>query len=391
MTAAASAGGVDVAPATGAGGVSTAHAGGAAETAPRLERCRLLLDDYGLDAVLVTKSSDVRYLSGFRGGDTALLVGAEIALIVTDARYWEQVREEVAGFELVEAAGGDLVADALAAAAGRLGADHRLGFQGGDVSFAAYRRLRRRHAGRLRDAGGRVTRLRVRKEEAELVVMRRAAAVTEAALEVVVAEGLSGRTEAEVAWRVREEFHRRGAEGEAFATIVAAGAHAAQAHAIPGPRVIAPGELVIMDIGAEVDGYCSDITRTFAAGREPDEEQRRVYDVVLAAQLAGLAAVRHGADGRADVDEAARSVVNEAGYGPHFGHGTGHGVGLEVHEAPSLGRLRGDVLEAGMVCTVEPGIYLEGVVGVRIEDTVLVTADGCERLTTSSKDLRIVD
>ena len=358
--------------------------------ADRLERCRGLLGDLGLDALLVTAASDVRYLSGFRGDDTALLVGVGSALIVTDARYWEQVREEVEGFELVEATGGDLITDSVAAGAARLGPGFRLGFQGGEVSHAAYRRLRRRHAGRLRDVGGRVSRLRLCKDEAELEVMRRAAVVTEDALEAVVAEGLTGRTEAEVAWRVLEEFHRRGAEGEAFPSIVAAGGHAAQAHAIPGPRAIAPGELVIMDIGARVDGYCSDITRTFAAGREPDEGQRRVYDVVLAAQLAGVAAVRPGASGRADVDEAARSVIAAAGYGAHFGHGTGHGVGLDVHEAPSLGRLRGDVLEAGMVCTVEPGIYIEGVVGVRIEDTLVVTPDGCERLTTSPKELRVV-
>jgi len=367
-----------------------AGTGAARGAGTRLERCRGLLDDLHLDAVLITRPSDVRYLSGFRGEDTTLLIGAGVALIVTDARYWEQVRAEVEGFELVEAAGGDLIADSAAAAAERLGAELRLGFQGTDVSYAAYRRLRRRHGGRLRDVGVHLTRLRLCKDDAELATMRRAAAVTEAALEAVVAEGLSSRSEAEVAWRVLEEFHRRGAEGEAFATIVAAGGHAAQAHAIPGPRVIAPGELVIMDIGARVDGYCSDITRTFAAGREPDEEQRRVYDVVLAAQLAGLAAVRAGASGRADVDEAARAVITEAGFGQHFGHGTGHGVGLEVHEAPSLGRLRGDVLAAGMVCTVEPGIYIEHVVGVRIEDTVLVTADGCERLTVSSKELRVV-
>jgi Xaa-Pro aminopeptidase len=356
----------------------------------RLQRCRAVLTELGLDAVLVTRPSDVRYLSGFRGEDTTLLVGADVALIVTDARYWEQVREEVTGFDLAEATGGDLLADSLAAAAERLGAAHRLGLQGADVSYAAYRRLRRAHGGPLRDVGQRVTRLRVRKDEAELAVMCRAAQVTEDALAAVVADGLSGRTEAEVAWRVKEEFHRHGAEGEAFTTIVAAGGHAAQAHAIPGERAITPGELVIMDIGARVDGYCSDITRTFAAGREPDEEQRRVYDVVLAAQLAGVAAVRAGASGRADVDEAARAVIEDAGYGHFFGHGTGHGVGLEVHEAPSLGRLRGDVLEAGMVCTVEPGIYIEDVVGVRIEDTVLVTEDGCERLTTSAKDLTVV-
>ena len=200
----------------------------------------------------------------------------------------------------------------------------------------------------------------------------------------------SGRTERDVAWDLQAEYHRLGAEGEAFAAIVAAGDHGAQAHALPGERVIRAGELVVIDTGARVDGYCSDITRTYAAG-EPSAELRRIYDVVLAAQLAGLAAVRAGAHGRSDVDAAARAVIEEAGYGERFGHGTGHGVGLQVHEAPSLGRTRGDLLEAGMICTVEPGIYIEGLAGVRIEDTVLVTAGGGERLTTSPKELQVTD
>ena len=203
-----------------------------------------------------------------------------------------------------------------------------------------------------------------------------------------MARGLVGRAERDVAWDLQAEYHRLGADGEAFAAIVATGDHGAQAHALPGERVIRAGELVVVDTGARVDGYCSDITRTFAAG-EPSEELRRVYDVVLAAQLAGLAAVRAGAHGRCDVDAAARAVVDEAGFGERFGHGTGHGVGLQVHEAPSLGRTRGDRLEAGMVCTVEPGIYIEGLAGVRIEDTVLVTPDGHERLTTSPKELQV--
>ena len=171
---------------------------------------------------------------------------------------------------------------------------------------------------------------------------------------------------------------------------MATGDHGAQAHALPGERVIRAGELVVIDTGARVDGYCSDITRTYAAG-EPSAELRRIYEVVLEAQLAGLAAVRAGAHGQRDVDAAARAVIDAAGYGDRFGHGTGHGVGREVHEAPGLGRTRGDRLEAGMVCTVEPGIYLEGVAGVRIEDTVLVTAGGCERLTTSPKELQVVE
>jgi Xaa-Pro aminopeptidase len=205
----------------------------------------------------------------------------------------------------------------------------------------------------------------------------------------VVGEGLVGRTEREVAWRLREEYYDRGAEDESFPAIVAAGDHGAQGHAIPGERRIKAGELVVIDTGARVDGYCSDITRTFAAGRV-SAAHRRLYDVVLEAQFAGLAAVRAGAHGRRDVDEAARAVIAAAGYAERFGHGTGHGVGLEVHEAPLLGRTLGDELAAGMVCTVEPGIYLEGDAGVRIEDTVLVTVDGCERLTLYPKALQIV-
>jgi Xaa-Pro aminopeptidase len=356
----------------------------------RLARCRALLVDLGLDGVVVGGSADVRYLSGFRGEDTTLVIGHDVALICTDARYWGEVREEVVGFELVEAAGADLIADTVAAAAQRLGADALLGFQGASLSYEEYRRLRRRHRGRLRDAGGRVSRLRIVKDAAEIEVMRRAGALTDEALAAVVARGLVGRREADVAWDLLAEYHRLGAGGEAFPAIVAAGAHGAQAHAIPGERVIAAGELVVIDTGARVDGYCSDITRTFAAG-EPASELRRVYDIVLAAQLAGLEAVRDGAHGRGDVDAAARAVIEAAGHGGEFGHGTGHGVGLEVHEAPGLGRTRGDPLVAGMVCTVEPGIYIEGLVGVRIEDTVLVTETGCERLTSFAKELQIVD
>ena len=235
-----------------------------------------------------------------------------------------------------------------------------------------------------------VTLLRAVKDDAELALMRRAGAVTDEAVRLVVGRGLVGRAERDVAWDLRAEYHRLGAEGEAFGAIVATGDHGAQAHALPGDRVIRAGELVVIDTGARVDGYCSDITRTFAAG-EPSGELRAIYEVVLAAQAAGLAAVRAGAHGRGDVDFAARAVIDGAGYGDRFGHGTGHGVGLEVHEAPSLGRTRGDRLESGMVCTVEPGVYVDGLAGVRIEDTVLVTAEGGERLTMYPKELQVVD
>ncbi|MFA4965534.1 MAG: M24 family metallopeptidase, partial [Thermoleophilia bacterium] len=258
------------------------------------------------------------------------------------------------------------------------------------LSHAAYRGLRRRHRGGLRDVRQRVSRLRVRKDAGEIELLRRAGAMSAEAVATVAARGLVGRRERDVAWALREEYQRLGAEDVAFATIVATGDHGAHAHAIPGERAIAAGELVVIDTGAVVDGYCGDITRTLAAG-EPAARLREIYGVVLEAQLAGLAAVRAGAHGRDEVDAACRAVIAAAGYGEQFGHGTGHGVGLQVHEAPSLGRTRGDRLEAGMVCTVEPGIYIEGLAGVRIEDTVLVTDAGCERLTPSSKELQIVD
>ena len=355
----------------------------------RLDRCRALLQELRVDGVLVTDPVDVRYLSGFRGDDATLVIGADAALLCADSRFWEQVHEEVREFELNKVTSTPLLAHSVAAAAEVLGPDAGLGYQAAQLSHAAYRRLRREHHGRLRDVRQSVTLLRAVKDEDEIAVMRRAGAVTDEGLAAVVSRGLVGRSERDVAWDLQAEYHRLGAEGEAFGAIVAAGDHGAQAHALPGERIIRAGELVVIDTGARVGGYCSDITRTYAAG-EPDGELRRVYDVVLAAQLAGLAAVRAGAHGRDDVDAAARAVIEEAGFGERFGHGTGHGVGLEVHEAPSLGRTRGDRLEVGMVCTVEPGIYLEGLAGVRIEDTVLVTPDGAERLTTSSKELLIV-
>lgn len=353
----------------------------------RLAAVRRLLVDRGLDAALVGEPHDVRYLSGFRGEDASLLVGMESAFICTDSRYWAQVAEEVAGFELVKTQ--RLPDDALTALRCKLGDGVALGFQGGHVAYAEWRRLRRLHDGGLRDLGDALQRLRMVKDADELATLARAAAVIDQALELAAAEGFVGFTEAEVAWRLEVLVHELGADGLSFDPIVAAGPRAALAHAIPGERRIERGELVLIDAGATVEGYCSDITRTFAVG-QVDGRTRDLYETVLAAQLAGLAAVRPGVDGR-DVDAAARRVIEEAGFGDAFGHGTGHGVGLQVHELPHVGRRRSDRLDVGMVHTVEPGIYLEGDLGVRIEDTVVVTGDGCERLTCSPKELRTVD
>jgi len=354
---------------------------------PRLASLRRHLADRSLDAALVSEPHDVRYLSGFRGEDAVLVVGADAALICTDSRYWAQVGEEVSGFVLEKTE--RLPDDALAALRRELGEGVALGFQGDAVTYAEWRRLRRLHDGGLRDMGDAVLRLRMVKDDEELATLARAAAVIDQALEMTIAEGVAGLTEAEVAWRLEVLVRELGGDGLSFDTIVAAGPRAALAHAIPGDRRIERGELLLIDAGATVGGYCSDITRTLAVG-EVGERTRAIYETVLAAQLAGLAAVRPGADGR-DVDAAARQVIEVAGYGDAFGHGTGHGVGLQVHELPRLGPRRSDRLDVGMVHTVEPGIYLEGDLGVRIEDTVVVTGDGCERLTWSPKELRTVD
>jgi len=352
----------------------------------RLARARELLDELRLDAFLVSAPADVRYLSGFRGEDAWLVIGRHLALICTDSRFWEQVAEEVLEFQLERIE--RLDEGAVAALQRELGVQSAVGFQGHDLSYASYRRLRRLHRGRLRNAGDSVSRLRMVKDAGELAAVRRACTIIEDGLEQVLSSGLIGRTEAEVAWELRAALHERGVQDLAFETIVAAGERGALAHAIPGDRAIKPGDLVVIDAGARVDGYCSDITRTVAAGGIA-KAAAEVYQVVLEAQLAGVAAVRPGVNGTV-VDAAAREVIQAAGFGEFFGHGTGHGVGLCVHELPRLGRTVGDVLTAGMVHTVEPGIYREGSYGVRIEDTVVVTDAGCERLTPSGKELRIV-
>ena len=328
----------------------------------RLAALRRLLVARGLDAALVTEHADVRHLSDFRGDDALLLVSADHAFICSDSRFWTQIAGEVAGFELVRSeSGGDLVGDVLAAWSGGDaggGRELRLGFQGDAVAYAGYRRLRRRFGGRLVNVGDRLSALRMVKDDGELRTLRAAAALADAALDTVVSQGLRGRTEREVAWTIERAVRDAGAEAVAFPTIVAAGADGALPHAIPRDATIARGDLVVIDMGARIDGYHSDITRTYAVGR-PSDTQRVVYEIVLAAQLAGLAAVRAGAACQA-VDAAARGVIDAAGYGEWFGHGTGHGVGLEIHEKPRVGRRSTERLATGMVITVEPGIYLGG-------------------------------
>jgi Xaa-Pro aminopeptidase len=327
----------------------------------------------------VTAPVNVQYLTGFESTNAALLVEPEGARLFTDFRYAERARE-VEGIEFEETK--RYIYTDLAERLPR-----RVAFEADALTYANYEFLR--------DGGielvpkrGLVESLRVVKDPEELEAIRQATEVTNKAYEALVEEPFVGRMEKELVWRMTQLFHEFGADDVAFPVDIAAGPTAASPHAEPGERVVQEGDLVLVDAGAKLDGYCSDCTRTFAVG-EVSESLRDAYEVVREAQEAGVEAVQAGASGR-DVDAAARAVITDAGYGENFGHGLGHGVGLLVHEAPVLRPESEDVLADGHVVTVEPGIYLSGVAGIRIEDLVVVTEDGCEVLTSFPKELTTV-
>jgi Xaa-Pro aminopeptidase len=349
--------------------------GGARIPDSRLDRLRGLLEE----PLLVSTATNVFYLTGFESSNSAVLVEPDRARLFTDFRYAERAREvEGVEFEQTER---HIYTDLR----GRL--PERVGFEAAAVSYSDYALLAAAGV-ELVPRYGLVESLRAVKEREELEAIRRAAQITDRAYERLAAERLGGRTEKELVWRMNELFHELGADGEAFATDIASGPTAASPHAIPSDRVVQEGELLLVDCGARLDGYMSDCTRTFAVG-EVSESLREIYEVTRQAQQAGLDAVRAGTDGR-DVDAAARAVIVDAGYGESFGHGLGHGLGLLVHEAPALRPESADTLRAGNVVTVEPGIYLSGTAGVRIEDLVVVTEDGCEVLSSFPKELMTV-
>ena len=342
----------------------------------RVERLRPLLEE----PLLVASGANVRYLVGFSSSNAALLVEPERTLLFSDFRYADAGRA-VEGVEFVETRR-NVWSDLAERLSGRVG------FEAEALSYAQYETLA---AGGLElvPRRGLVEGLRAVKDEDELDTIRAAAAITSEAFERISGERFTGRTEREVAWRIDELFHDLGAAGPAFETIVAAGAQSAGPHARPTEQVIEPGQTVVIDAAARIGGYCTDCTRTFATGPLPERLQE-AYAVCLRGQEAGLEAARAGTTG-IDADAAARNVIEAAGFGEAFGHGLGHGVGLEVHEAPRLSRESGDTLAAGNVLTVEPGVYLEGLGGIRIEDLVIVTEGEPEILTTSTKELVTVD
>jgi len=332
----------------------------------------------------VAFSPNLRYLTGFTGSNGSLLVLGGKSILFTDPRYQIQAAQEVTC--RVKTAKGPLLAD-IAAAIARLGLE-RIGYEPTRMTCDAYESLKSRIPMRasLEPVKGWIEELRMVKSPDEIAVIRRSVETNSRAFEQAVARIRPGMTEQDLAAELEYHMRRLGAEKPAFETIVAAGVRSALPHAQPTSARLRPRDLVLVDMGAQQDGYASDMTRMLFLGA-PTPKVKRVYRAVLEAQLAAIATVRAGAS-TAAVDRAARWVLRGYGLDRAFVHSTGHGLGLEIHEPPRLGKRDKGRLEAGMAITIEPGAYLEGFGGIRIEDTVVVTANGCEILTPTSKELR---
>ena len=353
----------------------------------RADRLAERLAGEGLDLLLVTDLTNLRYLTGFTGSNGMAVVGADHRRFVTDFRYVEQAAAEVPGFDREEGPRDFVTALGKGWPEGAL----RVGFEDHKVSVRQHARLLEivPEPVELVAAGALVEGLRAVKEPEEIAAIEAAAKLADAALTAILERGIVGREEREVALELEIEMRRLGAESAAFDSIVASAEHGARPHAEPRPVAIAADTLVTIDWGARLDGYHSDCTRTFATG-EVSDELAEIYALVERAQAEALAAVRPGPTG-AELDSIARDLITAEGHGTHFGHGLGHGIGLEVHEAPTLSQARGqDPLVAGHVVTVEPGIYVPELGGVRIEDLVIVTAGGHSVASGLNKNLQTI-
>ena len=347
----------------------------------RIERLRALLTEKVVDAVLVTKEENVHYFSGFRGDSTALLVTHERLLLVTDSRYTEQASAEASLYEIVEQRDGlyRKVAE-LAVEAGVVA----LGYEGAALVCDQYEKLKEMLGEISFDTSLALDALRQVKDTDEIALIRRACAIADEGFAHIIRYIQPGMTEMEVAAELEHYMRTLGSERPAFQTIIASGVRGSLPHGVASDKVIARGELVTMDFGAVCAGYHSDITRTICVGRA-DVRQREIYDAVLSAQMRALAALRPGVTG-IEVDRIARDSLAEKNFEQYFGHGLGHSLGLEIHEEPRLSKAGKHIMQPNMLITDEPGVYIPRWGGIRIEDTVLITADGSEPLTRAPKE-----
>lgn len=344
------------------------------------------LPERNLDALLISAPENRRYLSGFTGSAGYLLITSNRAILVTDSRYTEQATNQAPDFQVIQVRGGwDWLLEELKETGAK-----RVGFESRNMTVATYNSV----LDALKEDGtlDQVSLLptteiteghRVFKDQSELAMLQKAIDASDSAMEAVCPTIKEGMTEREVAWRMEMAMRDFGADGISFDTIVASGPNGAMAHHQPSDRAIRAGEPIVIDMGATAGGYCSDITRTVVVG-EPDDTFREIYDIVLGSQLTAINTVRAGMTGE-DCDGLSRTVIAEAGYGDNFGHSLGHGVGLAVHENPRVGPKSPDTLQTSMVFTVEPGIYLTGWGGVRIEDIVVLRDDGAKVLSKAVK------
>jgi len=347
-------------------------------------RVQEILKKLNIDAMLISNGKNMRYISGFTGETGYVYISNSRHAVITDFRYTIQAEAEAEGYEVITI-GNDGYSAALNEV---LAADkvNRLGFEAGDMLYADYQELREKlKVNELVPVGKDITAMRRIKTPQELEYIKKAESIGDKVFTEILDFIKPGMTELEVAARIEYLLKVNGAQGISFSTIVASGVNSAMPHAVPSYKKIEKGDFVTMDFGCVYEGYCSDMTRTIVVGKANDE-QKKIYNLVLKAQQAALDFIKAGYKGK-EIDKVARDIIYNAGYEGCFGHGLGHSVGLDIHENPRLSMLEEDIIEAGMTETVEPGIYIKGFGGVRIEDLVVVTEDGCINFTKSEKRL----
>jgi Xaa-Pro aminopeptidase len=352
----------------------------------RLAKLREKFKENEIDGILVTSNYNRRYISGFTGTAGVALITEKEAKFITDFRYVDQASEQAVNFEIVQHKASLL--EEIANQLNELGIK-KLGFEKAYVSFAQYEEYKNHFTNtELVPVSGMIENLRLIKDGQEIKILKEAAQIADAAFDHIISYIKPGLTELDVSNELEFFMRKQGAASSSFDIIVASGIRSAFPHGVASSKVIKKGELVTLDFGAYYKGYCSDITRTVAVGK-PTSELEKIYQTVLEAQLRGMNGIKPGMTGK-EADALTRDYITEQGYGEYFGHSTGHGLGMEVHEGPGLSMKSDTILQPGMVVTVEPGIYISGVGGTRIEDDTVITENGNETLTYSTKELLII-